>query len=165
MVSKQFIKSCKKIKAVISDIDGILTDGGMYYSEKGEVFKKFNTRDGMAVELMKEKIVTILITQEKSKIALQRAKKLKISDIHVGIVKKELLLPKICKKYNVKPSEILYIGDDVNDYEIMKKVGLSATPADGMDVIKKISDYICVTKGGDGVFREIADLILKHKHD
>jgi len=165
MTSKQFIKNCKKIKIVISDVDGVLTDGGMYYSEKGEIFKKFNTRDGMASELMKQKIITILITQEKSRIALHRAKKLKISDVYVGIVKKEALLPKICKKYDVKLSEILYIGDDVNDYEIMKRVGLSATPADGMDIIKKIADYICVTKGGDGVFREIADLLLKSKRD
>ena len=138
MTSKQFIKNCKKIKIVISDVDGVLTDGGMYYSEKGEIFKKFNTRDGMASELMKQKIITILITQEKSRIALHRAKKLKISDVYVGIVKKEALLPKICKKYDVKLSEILYIGDDVNDYEIMKRVGLSATPADEWILSKKL---------------------------
>ncbi len=163
MISKQFIKKCKKIKLVISDIDGVLTDGGMYYNEKGEIFKKFNTRDGMASKLMSAKIKTILITQERSKIAVHRGKKMKVSDVHIGVLKKELLLPKICKKYDVSSSEILYIGDDVNDYEIMKQVGLSATPSDGMEIIKKISDYICKNKGGHGVFREIADLILKYK--
>ena len=119
----------------------------------------------MAIKLMQHDIKTILITQEKSKIVKVRDKKIKASDVFIGISKKELLLPKICKKYKVSKSEIAYIGDDLNDYEIMKKVGFSATPADGMKKIKLISDYICKTKGGNGAFREFSDLILNQKND
>ena len=89
-------KKCLEIKVVISDVDGVLTDGGMFYSEKGEVLKKFNTRDGMAVELLRnQKIPTVIMTREKSNIVLKRAKKLLIKDVFLGIKKKESLLPKI----------------------------------------------------------------------
>ena len=163
MLAKLLIQKCKKIKLVISDVDGVLTDGGMYYSEKGEVLKKFNTRDGMAIKLLENGIKTILITQENSKIVKARAKKIKASGVFIGISKKELLLPKICKKYNVSNSEIAYIGDDLNDNKIMKKVGFSATPSDGIAEIKLVSDYVCKIKGGHGAFREFCDLILKYQ--
>jgi len=131
-------KKCKKIKLVLTDVDGVLTDGGMYYSEKGEIFKKFNTRDGMAVELLRDnKIPVIFITREKSKIVLQRAKKLSVQETFIGVEKKILVLPKICLKYNVKKYEIAYVGDDINDLEIMKNVGLSASPKNGISIIKK----------------------------
>ena len=163
MIKKLLVQKCKKIRVIISDVDGVLTDGGMYYSEKGEVLKKFNTRDGMAIKLLENGIKTILITQENSKIVKARAKKINASSVFIGISKKELLLPKICKKYKVSKSEIAYIGDDLNDHEIMKKVGFSATPSDGMPAIKLISDYICKTKGGHGAFREFCDLILNYQ--
>jgi YrbI family 3-deoxy-D-manno-octulosonate 8-phosphate phosphatase len=158
-------KKCKKIKLVLTDVDGVLTDGGMYYSEKGEIFKKFNTRDGMAVELLRDnKIPVIFITREKSKIVLQRAKKLSVQETFIGVEKKILVLPKICLKYNVKKYEIAYVGDDINDLEIMKNVGLSASPKNGISIIKKNSDYICKLQSGQGVLREVADLILKFKN-
>tara|TARA_B110000014_G_C19774357_1_gene402851 strand:- start:104 stop:598 length:495 start_codon:yes stop_codon:yes gene_type:complete len=163
MLAKQIVQKCKKIKIIISDVDGVLTDGGMYYSEKGEVLKKFNTRDGMAIKLLENGIKTILITGENSKIVKARAKKIKASSVFIGISKKELLLPKICKKYNVSNSEIAYIGDDLNDYKIMKKVGFSATPSDGIAEIKLVSDYVCKIKGGHGAFREFCDLILNYQ--
>lgn len=158
-------KKCKKIKLIISDVDGVLTDGGMYYSEKGEVMKKFNTRDGMGIELLKGKIKTILMSRENSKIVLKRGKKIKVDEILIGIKNKELFIPKICKKYKVIEEEIAYIGDDVNDFEIMKKVGLTASPNDGMEKIRKISDYVCNLKGGEGVFREFIELILSNRDD
>ena len=102
-------KKCKKIKLVLTDVDGVLTDGGMYYSEKGEIFKKFNTRDGMAVELLRDnKIPVIFITREKSKIVLQRAKKLSVQETFIGVEKKILVLPKICLKYNGIPILIIH---------------------------------------------------------
>ena len=156
---------CNKIKLILSDVDGVLTDGGMYYSEKGEIIKKFNSRDGMAVELLRQnKIHIILITREKSNIVIKRAKKLLIPETFIGINNKVLLLPKICLKYSVKENEIAYIGDDINDLEIMKKVGFSASPNDGILEIKKNSDYVCKLNGGDGVLREVTDLILKFKN-
>jgi len=149
---------------VITDVDGVLTDGGMYYSDKGESLKKFNTRDGMGFELLrKAEIKTIIITRENSKIVKERSKKIKADNIFLGILRKEDLLKEICKKNNAYPENIAYIGDDINDQKIMQKVGLSFTPYDGMSVIKKNVDYICKMKGGEGVFREVADLIINYK--
>ena len=163
-MKKNIITKCSSIKLMITDVDGVLTDGGMYYSEKGESFKKFNTRDGMGVKLLRNhKIPVVIITGENSKIVLKRAKKLLIKDVFIGIKKKELLLSKICKKYHVNENNIAYIGDDLNDLNILQQVGFSASPKDGMAVIKKKSNYVCNAKGGEGVLREIADMIISFK--
>ena len=162
MTLKKIIQKCRKIKLIISDVDGVLTDGGMYYSKTGEVMKKFNAKDGMGVELLRKKIKFVLMTKERSQIVLKRAKKIKVDQVYTGIKNKELLLPKICMKYKISKNEIAYIGDDVNDFNIMKQIGLSAVPSDGNEKIKNISDYVCKTKGGDGAFRELVDLILSN---
>ena len=158
----ELLKKCRKIKLIISDVDGVLTDGGMYYSKTGEVMKKFNSKDGMGVELLRKKIKVVLMTKERSQIVLKRAKKIKVDQVYAGIKNKELLLPKICVEYKISKNEIAYIGDDVNDFNIMKQIGLSAVPSDGNEKIKNISDYVCKTKGGDGAFRELVDLILSN---
>ena len=164
--NKMLKKKCNQIKLVITDVDGVLTDGGMYYSKNGEILKKFNTRDGMGVELLRNnKIPVIIITREKSQIVLSRAKKLMIKDVFIGIKKKEMLLPKICKKYKIKESNIAYIGDDINDLNIMQQVGFSASPKDGVSTVKKKSNYICKVKGGEGVLRELADIIISLKNE
>ena len=154
-------KKCRKIKLLISDVDGILTDGGMYYSEKGEVLKKFNTRDGMGIELLSKKgVKTILMTKENSNIVKSRAKKIKAAATYLGIYTKEKHLTKICKKFSVNNEQIAYIGDDINDLELLKRVGLSVTPSDASDNAIKLCDYICKHRSGNGAFRELADLIL-----
>ena len=164
MTKKPNFTKLKKIRLVISDVDGVLTDGSIYYSEKGEFLKKFNTKDGMAVELLlKNKIFTILITKENSLAVKHRAKKIKVRKTYLGTNTKESKLSEICKKFKVTTNEIAYIGDDVNDIEIMKKVGLSVAPNDGIKQVKKIADYICVSNGGEGVLREVADLIIASK--
>lgn len=160
-ISKKIQQKCSRIKLVLSDVDGVLTDGGMYYSEKGEALKKFNTRDGMGIELLLCRgIKTILITREKSKITISRGKKLKVEKTLIGIVNKKNKLHEICKDYKLSSSEIAYIGDDVNDLEIIKSVGLSCSPNDGVFEIKKNVDYVCRLKGGEGAFREFSDFIL-----
>ena len=136
----------------------------MYYTENGDIMKKFHTRDGMGVSLLrKKKIATIIITKEKTKFVKKWAKNMNVEKLYDGIQKKEDLIIKICNKYNVTLQELAYIGDDVNDLELLKKVGLSATPADGITDAKKICNYICKSKGGEGAFRELADLILETK--
>jgi len=155
---------CRNISIVLTDVDCVLTDGGMYYTENGDIMKKFHTRDGMGVSLLrKKKIATIIITKEKTKFVKKWAKNMNVEKLYDGIQKKEDLVIKICNKYNVTLQELAYIGDDVNDLELLKKVGLSATPADGITDAKKICDYICKSKGGEGAFRELADLILETK--
>ena len=161
MNNKQLQAKCKKIKLVITDVDGVLTDGGMYYSEKGELLKKFNTKDGMGVELLhKASIKTIFLTGEDSKIAKIRAKKVNADDCHINIKQKEKIFSGICKKFNVKPSNVAYIGDDVNDLKIMNRVGLTACPSDEQKQIKLISDLKCEKEGGKGAFREFVNAIL-----
>ena len=158
---KKISIKASKIKVVLTDVDGVLTDGGMYYSNKGDIMKKFHVRDGMGVTLLrKNTIPTIIVTKEKNEIIKQWSKKMKIDKLLMGVLKKEVVLEKICKNYGVKSSEICYIGDDVNDLELLKLVGLSATPSDGIIEAQKICDYVCENSGGNGVFREVANMIL-----
>ena len=154
-------KKLKKIRLVITDVDGVLTDGGIFYSKNGESLKKFNTRDSMGMELLLNcGIKTVMLTRENSEIVKKRAKKIKIAELYSNVADKKSILPKILKNYNVRIDEIAYIGDDINDLEIMRSIGFAATPNDGNTEVKKISNYICKMKGGEGAFREIADLIL-----
>ena len=162
-MSKKIQEKCKKIELVVTDVDGVLTDGGMFYSEAGKVFKKFNTRDGMGIELLKKNgISTVFLTKENSEASKKRAKKLK-TKIYFGVQNKEKKLKEICDMMKVNNKNIAYIGDDINDISIMKLVGLSASPNDGISEVKKIADYTCTKNGGCGAFREFADMILKEK--
>ena len=163
-MNQKITNLCKKIKLVITDVDGVLTDGGMYYSDKGEIVKKFHVRDGMGINiLLRNGIQTVIVTKENSKIVKKWAKKMNVSKTYSGIKIKEKELEKICKYYKILPSEVAFIGDDVNDIGLMKKVGFSVTPSDGILQAKKIANYICKTSGGNGALREMIDLILKKK--
>ena len=138
----------QKIKLILSDIDGVLTDGSMYYSSNGEMIKRFHTHDGMAIELLKINSVSVaLITRENSLISKSRAKKLKVK-IYSGIKNKEDYLKKICSQFKVKPNEIAYIGDDINDFAIMNLVGFTGAPQNSLKKIKNIADYTCKLSGG-----------------
>jgi len=108
-------------------------------------------------------IKTVFLTSENSKFAKVRGKKVKAHAVYINVPSKEKKLLDICKKFNLTPNQIAYIGDDVNDLEIMKKIGLSACPSDAVSDIKQKSDFICGLKGGEGVFREFSELILKHQ--
>ena len=165
MTAKKILEKCKLIKLVITDVDGVLTDGGMYYSEKGEILKKFNAKDGMGVEILSQyKIKTILLTRENSNIVKKRGSKIKTAATYIGILNKKSQLKKISKKFKVPLTRIAYIGDDLNDLEIMKLVGFAAMPADGIKDLQKNVDYVCKNNGGHGAFREIVDLIVLSRH-
>jgi len=163
-LNKLLKSKCKKIKLVLTDVDGVLTDGGRYFSEKGEIVKRFHVRDGMGVNiLLRNGIQTAIVTKENSKIVKKWAKEMNVSKTYSGIKNKEKELEKICKFYKILPDEVAFIGDDVNDIELMKKVGFSVTPSDGILQAKKIANYVCTTSGGNGALREMIDLILKEK--
>ena len=164
-INKLLRDKAQKIKLVLTDNDGVLTDTGVYYSEEGEIFKRFSIRDGMGVERLRRElgIETGIITGEISGSIKRRADKLKIKELLLGVAEKHLLLSEIIKRNNVKPENIAYIGDDVNDIELMKLVGLTASPADGMADIRYMVDYVCEQKGGHGAFREFAELIIALK--
>ena len=154
----------KKIKIVLTDVDGVLTDGGMYYSSDGDIMKKFHARDGMGIAVLKRNgIPTVIITKEKNEIVKKWASKMNVDKLFQGIKEKEKLLPKLCRLYNLKEENIAYIGDDVNDLEIMKKVGFSITPKDGNIEVRKIASHISKINGGKGVLRDVCDLLISTK--
>lgn len=155
----------KKIKLVLTDSDGVLTDTGVYYSAEGEVMKRFSIRDGMGVERLRNLlgIETGIITGEKSGSVTKRAEKLNIRYLYMGIKDKKALLQGILSELKIDKENIAYIGDDVNDLELLNEVGLTATPCDGTDFVKNIVHYVCKNKGGNGAFREFAELIISLK--
>jgi len=160
-MKKDVSKIIKKIKIVLTDVDGVLTDGGMYYTKNGDSMKKFHTRDGMGVTLLRKKnIPTMIVTKEKNDIIKQWAKTMNIKKLYDGVNDKVKILDIICNKFEVLSSEVAYIGDDINDIELLQHVGFSATPNDGINEIKKFCNYICEKNGGNAAFREFADLIL-----
>ena len=149
------------IKLFATDVDGVLTDGGMYYAESGDEWKKFNTRDGMGIKLLQRAgIITAIVTQERTKLVARRAEKLTIPELHQGVMDKLSLVRDMSARYGLTLSQVAYIGDDINDLETLKAVGFSATPADGMPEVAAAVDYICRKKGGEGAVREIIEMIL-----
>ena len=158
---KSKFSQCKRIRFILTDVDGVLTDGGRYFSSSGEKMKRFHVRDGMAVNMLKKhNIPTIIVTKEKNRIITQWAKKMNVKKIFDGVLDKEKILKKVCKEFDVKTSNIVYIGDDVNDMALLKNVGISVSPADAWKNTKQIVDYVSEKNGGKGVLREISDLIL-----
>lgn len=151
----------RRIRLFATDVDGVLTDAGMYYSESGDEWKKFNTRDGMGIKLLQRAgILTAIITQESTKIVMRRAQKLTIPEVHQGAFDKLTVLKDLMARHNLTMEQVAYVGDDVNDLQALGAVGFSAAPADGMPVVLKTVRYVCKHKGGEGAVRELADLIL-----
>lgn len=148
-------------KLILTDIDGVWTDGGMYYDEKGNEFKKFNTYDSAGV--LFSKLLGIpcgIVTGENVESVKKRGEKLKMDYIFVGVKDKVSLVEGIVKELNVNWEEVAYIGDDINDYRLLLKVGLSACPQSAPDYIKKIVDWKLRKNGGEGVFREFVERII-----
>lgn len=152
-----------QIKALVIDVDGTLTDGGMYYTKNGEFLKKFNTRDAKGLELIqKTDIEVILLTAEESDVVRARAHKLSLKNVYYGIKNKMPKLQEICETLGITLNEVAYIGDDINDLDCLLNVKFSACPSDAHpEVLKKVS-YICKRNGGNGAVREICDLLLKN---
>jgi N-acylneuraminate cytidylyltransferase len=155
----------KRVKLFLTDVDGVLTDGGMYYSESGDEMKKFNTRDGMAFELLRKVgIKTGIITSENTKMVENRAKKLRIDYLYQGISGKDKLSisREICEKEGITLDETAYIGDDINCYELLSSVGFAACPDDATKKVRNIPSIIKLPqKGGEGVVRAFVEILLK----
>ncbi|MCD8129985.1 MAG: N-acylneuraminate cytidylyltransferase [Lachnospiraceae bacterium] len=154
-------KPFSEIKMFLTDCDGCLTDGGMYYSEQGDELKKFNTRDGMGFALLRAKgIITGIITSESVDLNRRRAEKLKLDVLEDGCKDKLAAVKKLCEKYGIELKNVAYIGDDVNDMETIKASGLGCAPADAVPRVKAVADFVTKAKGGEGVIREVVDSIL-----
>lgn len=150
------------VKLLLTDCDGVLTDTGVYYSDAGEEFKRFSIRDGMGVARLRElaAVETGILTGELSLAVKRRAEKLKITEVYLGVKSKSHMLATIQAVSQLTGEQIAYIGDDVNDLEILAAVGLSACPRDAMPVVRRRVDYVCRAAGGHGAFREFAELII-----
>ena len=150
-----------KIKIVLADIDGVLTDGGLYYSSEGLQMKKFNVKDGIGAVMLKEKGFKVgIISSDKSSIDQARADKLKLDFVYYGVENKMKIIEEICTSNSVTKDEIAYMGDDEIDLEVLTNVGLSACPNDAIKPVKNCVDFISSKPGGTGAFRELAELII-----
>jgi YrbI family 3-deoxy-D-manno-octulosonate 8-phosphate phosphatase len=155
------IRQSKRIRMFVTDVDGVLTDAGMYYTENGDELKKFNTRDGMGMRLLQESGVVVgIITSENTKMVERRAKKLQVDFLHQGAKRKLPILQQECQARGIDLSEVAYIGDDVNDLECIQAVGWSACPADAVEEIKRAAHEILNTRGGMGAVREFVNVIV-----
>ncbi|NJC26108.1 KdsC family phosphatase [Neolewinella antarctica] len=154
----------KKIKLFLSDIDGVMTDGGMYYTENGDELKKFNTRDGMGFQLIREAgIKTGIITSEDTQLVKRRAEKLKVDFLHQGKRDggKLDVTKMICEELGIGLSEVSYVGDDLNCIPLLKAVGYAACPADAMRGVLALEGiHVLSKKGGEGCVREWVEFLL-----
>ena len=158
-------KDFRKIKLLLMDVDGVLTDSGMYYTERGDELKKFNTRDGAAVAMLKKaEVKTGIITREDTEVVLRRAKKINVDFLYQGVTDKLAVVKEIVEKLGITPDDVCYIGDDIYDLDAIRYVGLSAVPRDAMSECKSAADYICHLKGGEGCVLEVAELILDNRY-
>jgi 3-deoxy-D-manno-octulosonate 8-phosphate phosphatase, yrbI family len=150
------------IKLVLLDVDGTLTDGGIYRGNNGEELKRFNVKDGYAiVNAQKLGIEFGIITGRKSELVEIRSNELKIKYLYQGISEKTVILKEIMQKTGLKKEEIAYMGDDLNDILIMKQSGLTGAPKDAADEVIQIADFVSKKNGGSGAVREFVEYILK----
>jgi 3-deoxy-D-manno-octulosonate 8-phosphate phosphatase (KDO 8-P phosphatase) len=162
---KTLFSRLKRIRLFATDVDGVLTDAGMYYSESGEELKKFNTRDGMGIKLLQRAgLITAIVTQERTKLVARRGEKLMIPEVHQGVMDKLLLVRDMAERHGLSMDQVAYIGDDINDLATLKAVGFSASPADGLPQVVAAVDYVCTKKGGEGAVREMIEMILQAQH-
>lgn len=154
-----------KIKLVLTDIDGVWTDGGMYYDQTGNEMKKFNTTDSAGVVFLQLLGIQMgIITGENTKIVWRRAEKLKISHLFIGVKNKLEVAEKLCAELNITLQEVAYVGDDLNDALLLKAVGFSAIPANAPAYMERYAQRRLAKKGGEGAFREFVELILQKEN-
>ena len=138
-----------------------VADGGMYYSENGDELKKFSTLDGLGMRLMREKGIRCgIVTGENTKLVARRAEKLHLDILKMGIKDKLSVVKELCGQYGISLQEVAYVGDDINDKELLEAVGFSASVPGAMDEVKAIVDYVTKRQGGSGAVREVIECIL-----
>lgn len=151
-----------KIKLLVMDVDGTLTDGCIYTGSNGEMMKAFDVKDGYAIKhiLPTCGIIPVIITGRSSEIVAFRAKELGIVELYQGISDKEAVLRQVAQKYSASLGEIAYMGDDVNDLACMKLCGLAACPQDAVEAVRLCANVVCKRNGGHGAVREFIDSLL-----
>lgn len=148
-------------KLVVTDIDGVWTDGGMYYTAAGDVMKRFCVKDGWGVIFLRKLGIPVAImTGEDSPIVAQRAKKLKVAHCYLAVKDKLATARHLCEELSIGMDEVAFIGDDINDLCLLREVGTSAAPANASDFVKREVDFVTCREGGRGAFREFVERIL-----
>ena len=150
------------VKLILTDIDGVWTDGGMYYDQNGNEWKKFHTYDSAGVLFAHRAGIPVgIITSENTQIVERRAKKLKVDYLFQGASNKLEIAQQLCQKLNITLKNIAYLGDDLNDIELLKSVGIAGVPASAPNYIRSLTTISLTLKGGEGVFREFVEAILQ----
>jgi YrbI family 3-deoxy-D-manno-octulosonate 8-phosphate phosphatase len=159
------LERARRVRLLAVDVDGVLTDGGMYYGSSGEVMKKFNTRDAMGLALVRlDGMRVALITGEDSPIARARAAKLRIEDVFCGIDDKLECLDRLLAATGLSRDQVAYVGDDVNDLPVLEAVGLAVAVADAVRAVRQVAHYVTARPGGGGAVREACELLLAARH-
>jgi len=165
MITQDILGRAERVKLVILDIDGVMTDGRIIYSIYGDELKFFDVQDGFGITLLhRAGIKTVIITAKKSRIVKLRARDMKVAKAYQGYIDKLVAFNKILKRFRVKPEEICFIGDDIIDISVLKRVGFAVAVPNAMDEVKAASHYTASKMGGRGAVREICDLILKSQN-
>jgi YrbI family 3-deoxy-D-manno-octulosonate 8-phosphate phosphatase len=154
----------RRVRLLCVDVDGVLTDAGMYYGPDGEVLKKFNTRDGMGLARVREAGVAVaLISGEDNAIVHARAAKLRIDDVFSGVANKRRVVEDLCARHELALDEVAFIGDDLNDLSALECVGLACAGADAAEPVRAIAHYVTRHRGGDGAVREVCEFLIAAK--
>lgn len=152
------------VKLVITDIDGVWTDGGMYYDIEGNELKKFNTSDSAGVLLLREAGIPLaIITGEDTPIVERRAKKLSVDYVFMGVRNKLKIASELCERLGISLHETAFIGDDILDVPLLRAAGYTATPANAVDYIRKEAKIRLINRGGEGAFREFIEMLLSEE--
>lgn len=163
-MSQAIWERAKRIKMVIMDVDGVVTDGRIILGSRGEELKNFYVQDGEGISLAREKgLILALISGRKSRVVERRAKELKIKEVYQNVSEKIEVYGKLLGKYGLRDEEVAYIGDDLGDIPPLRKAGLAFSPTNGVKEVKKIAHYVTRASGGRGAVREAIDIILKAK--
>jgi len=163
ILTKKVLKEkASKIKLLLLDVDGVMTDGSIILDNEGNELKRFHVRDGHGIKMLQKAGITVgLITGRKSKVVDMRAKELGIKEVYQKIYQKSAVYEKLMKKYKCKDENVAFMGDDVVDQELLKRAGLTASPADAEEAATRLADIVTERRGGRGAVREFIDMILK----
>ena len=156
------VAKAQKIKLVAFDVDGVLTDGGITYTDNGTEIKTFNAKDGQGMNMLIDcGYITAIITARTSTIIERRAKDLRVTHVYQGAKNKLVAMNELLEKYSLSFDEVAYVGDDFPDISILDKAGFACCPADAVDEVKNVCHFISSKNGGNGAVREAIDFILK----
>jgi 3-deoxy-D-manno-octulosonate 8-phosphate phosphatase (KDO 8-P phosphatase) len=152
------------VRALVTDVDGVLTDGGLYYAENGDELKRFDVRDGQGLVLLREAgLLTAIVTRKQTALVRRRARDLGIVEVHQNVTDKAAVLADLLARHRLAAAAVCYVGDDVGDLPAMRAVGVSVAVADAVPPVRRAATYITRARAGHGAIREVCDLILSSR--